>query len=109
MSTAYKLLGQITPTANSMTNVYTTATGTQAIVGTITIHNFSDSNGAYSLAVRPTGDAFSNTHYIIRGGVIPARELITIKGAVAMNAGVVLSANTNIGNISINAYGAEIT
>lgn len=109
MSTAYKLLGQITPTANSMTNVYTTATGTQAIVGTITIHNMNDANAAYSLLVRPTADAQSNTHYIIRGGVIPARELITIKGAVTMNAGVLLAANTNLDNITINAYGAEIT
>ena len=109
MTTAYKLLGQITPTSNTMTNLYTTAAATQAIIGTITIHNFSDSNGAYSLAVRPTGDAFSNTHYIIRGGVIPARELITIKGAVAMNAGVVLTANTNLGSVTFNAYGAEIT
>ena len=109
MSTAYKLLGQITPTANAMTNLYTTAASTQAIVGTITIHNMNDANAAYSLLVRPTGDAQSNTHYIIRGGVIPARELITIKGAVAMNAGVLLAANTNYNNIVFNAYGAEIT
>jgi hypothetical protein len=54
MTTAYKLLGQITPTSNTMTNLYTTATATQAIVGTITIHNFSDSNGSYSILVRPT-------------------------------------------------------
>jgi hypothetical protein len=109
MTTAYKLLGQVTPTANTPSNVYITATGTQAIVGTITIHNFSDSNGSYSLTVRPTGDAFSNTHYIIRGGVIPARELLTIKGAVSMNANVLLMANTNLGSVTFNAYGAEIT
>ena len=109
MTTAYKLLGQITPTVNTMTNLYTTATATEAIVGTITIHNFSDSNGSYSIAVRPTGDALSNTHFIIRGGVIPARELITIKGAVAMNANVLMSANTNLGSVTFNAYGAEIT
>jgi hypothetical protein len=109
MTTAYKLLGQVTSTANTPSNVYTTAAATQAIVGTITINNFSDSNGSYSLAVRPTGDALSNTHFIIRGGVIPARELITIKGAVTMNANVILVANTNIGSVTFNAYGAEIT
>jgi hypothetical protein len=109
MSTAYKLLGQITPTANAMTNLYTTGASTQAIVGTITIHNFSDANAAYSLLVRPTAVAQSNTHYIIRGGVIPPRELITIKGAVAMNANVLLAANTNSSSLAFNAYGAEIS
>jgi len=109
MTTAYKLLGQITPNSNTMTNLYTTGASTQAIVGTITINNMNDANAAYSLLVRPTADAQSNTHYIIRGGVIPARELITITGAVAMNANVLLAANTNSNNIIFNAYGAEIT
>lgn len=109
MTTAYKLLGQITPNSNTMTNLYTTGASTQAIVGTITIHNMNDANAAYSLLVRPTAVAQSNTHYIIRGGVIPARELITITGAVVMNASVLIAANTNSNNITFNAYGAEIT
>jgi hypothetical protein len=33
---------------------------------------------------------FQTLIIIIRGGVIPARELITIKGAVAMNANVLI-------------------
>jgi hypothetical protein len=109
MTTAYKLLGQITPTVNTMTNLYTTGASTQAIVGTITIHNFSDSNAAYSLLVRPTAATQNTQHYIIRGGVIPPRELITIKGAVAMNSSVLLAANTNSGSVTFNAYGAEIS
>lgn len=109
MTTAYKLLGQITPNANTLTNLYSTGASTQAIVGTINITNFSDSNGSYSLAVRPIGDALSNTHYIIRGAPIPPREVITIKGAVSMNANVILVANTNLGTVTFNAYGAEIT
>lgn len=109
MATEYKLLGQITPTANAMTNLYITGASTQAIVGTITIHNFSDSNASYSLLVRPTAVTQNTQHYIIRGGVIPPRELITIKGAVAMNANVLLAANTNSSSLAFNAYGAEIS
>lgn len=109
MTTAYKLLGQITPTSNTMTNLYTTGASTQAIVGTITITNLNDANASYSLLVRPTAVTQNNFHYIIRGGVIPPRELITINGAVAMNASVLIAANTNLNNIIFNAYGAEIT
>jgi hypothetical protein len=108
MATNYKILGQVTPSANTLTNVYISGASTEAIIGTITIHNFSDSNAAYSLVVRPTADAFANRHYIIRGGVVPARELVTITGAVAMNSSVVLAANTNSSSLTFNAYGAEI-
>ena len=108
MATEYKILGQVTPNANTLTNVYITGASTQAIIGTITINNLSDSNAAYSLVVRPSADSFDTKHYIIRGGVVPARELVTITGAVAMNSSVVLAANTNSGSLTFNAYGAEI-
>lgn len=108
MATNYKILGQVTPSANTLTNVYVSGASTEAIIGTITIHNFSDSNAAYSLVVRPTAETFDTKHYIIRGGVVPARELVTITGAVAMNSSVVLAANTNSSSLTFNAYGAEI-
>jgi hypothetical protein len=108
MPTSYKLLGQISPTANTLTNVYSTGSSS-AVVGTITIHNFSDSNTSYSLAVRPIGTTLNTQHYIIRGGVVPSRELITITGAVTMNANTILVANTNSGSMSFNAYGVEFS
>jgi hypothetical protein len=109
MATDYKILGQVSPSGNTLTNVYITGASTQAIVGTITIHNRNDSNCSYSLVVRPTAQSLDGKHFIIRGGVIPARELITITGAVTMNSNVLLAANTNQSNITINAYGAEIS
>ena len=108
MPATYEILGQISPAANTLTNVYSTGSSS-AIVGTITIHNFSDSNASYSLVVRPIADTLNTEHFIIRGGVLPARELITITGAVTMNANTILAANTNSGSISFNAYGVEIS
>lgn len=108
MPDSYKILGQINPTANTLTNVYVTGAAASAIVSTISIHNFSDSNSSYSIVVRPNNESLGNKHYVIRGGIIPARELITITGAVTLNASAILAANTNSGNISFNAYGVEI-
>jgi hypothetical protein len=108
MATTYEILGQINPTANTLTNVYSTGSSS-AVVGTITIHNFSDSNASYSLIVRPTGTALNTQHFIIRGGVAPSRELITITGAVTMNANTILVANTNSGSMAFNAYGVEFS
>ena len=109
MAQTYEILGQLSPTANTLTNVFVTGASSSAIVGTITIHNFSDANASYSLMVRPINETLANKHFIIRGGILPAREMISITGAVTMNANAILAANTNGGSVSFNAYGVEIT
>ncbi len=109
MAQTYEILGQLAPSADTLTNVFVTGASSSAIVGTITIHNFSDANASYSLVVRPINETLANKHFIIRGGILPAREMISITGAVTMNASAILAANTNGGSVSFNAYGVEIT
>lgn len=109
MPSTYKILGQVNPTANTLSNVYVTGASASAIVSTITIHNFSDANSSYSIVVRPINEALDSKHYVIRGGIIPARELISITGAVTLNSNAILAANTNSSSISFNAYGVEVT
>ena len=109
MPSTYKILGQVNPTANTLSNVYVTGASASAIVSTITIHNFSDANSSYSIVVRPINEDLANKHYVIRGGIIPARELISITGAVTLNSNAILAANTNSSSISFNAYGVEVT
>ncbi len=108
MAQIYEILGQVSPSANTLTNVFVTGATVSVAVGTITISNFSDANASYSLIVRPINEALANKHFIVRGGVLPARELITITGAVTMNANAILAANTNNGSVTFNAYGVEI-
>jgi hypothetical protein len=108
MAQIYEILGQVAPTQNTLTNVFVTGATSNAVVGTITISNFSDSNASFSLVVRPVNEVLANKHFIIRGGVLPAREVITITGAISMNANAILAANTWGGSVSFNAYGVEI-
>jgi len=108
MPTTYEILGQISPAANTLTNVYVTPASTNAIVSTITIHNHIDANASYSLFVRPINEAANDKHFIIRGGVIPTRELISITGAVTMNGDCILACNTSKSGITFNAYGAKV-
>jgi hypothetical protein len=109
MPQSYEILGQVSPSPNTVTNVYVTGASSSAIVSTITLHNFSDSNTSYSLLVRPINEAEDSKHYIIRGGILPARELVTITGAVTMNSSAILAANTGGSSVSFNAYGVEIS
>lgn len=109
MANTYKILGQINPSGNTITNVYVTGASASAIVSSLTITNLSDSNTSYSLLVRPINETLSDKHYIIRGGIIPGREQITITSAATMNSNAILAANTGSSDISFQAFGVEIT
>ena len=109
MANTYKILGQLNPTANTQGNVYVVPAATSSILNTITICNQSAANANVDIVVRPINEALASKHYLVRGGILPAREQITITGAVTMNASPILAANTNGSSISFNAYGVEIT
>ena len=110
MTTAYKTLGQVVVTQYTMTNVYSTGASSQAIVGTITLKNLDPVNNcSYSLVARPSAQTEDRRHFIIRGGILPAGELITITGAVCMNSNCILAANTTGTSVVVHAYGAEIS
>ena len=115
MPSLYKTLGQISPAANTTTNVYVSpavqaggSSPVNTVIGTLTVHNHTDANASYSFFVRPIAQTLADKHFIIKGGIVPARELVTITGAVCMNSSVILAANTNKTGITFNAYGAEI-
>jgi hypothetical protein len=111
MANSYKILGQVDigAVANTTTNVYVTGASVSAIVNAITITNLTDSNTSYSLIVRPINSALSQNHFIVRGGILPGREQITISPAITMNSSVILAANTWGSSVVIQAYGVEIT
>ena len=115
MPSLYKTLGQISPAANTTTNVYVSpavqaggSSPVNTVIGSITVHNHTDATASYSFFVRPIAQTLADNHFIIKVGVLPARALVTITGAVCMKSSVLLAANTNQTCINCNAYGAEI-
>ena len=108
MATTYKVLGQSSPTANTLTDVYTVPSATQAVISTITVCNQTASNAAYSIAVAPNGETDNVKHYVIRGGVVPATDSIGITLGMTIDAADVVRCNTNFANVSFNVFGSEI-
>ena len=108
MATTYKILGQAAPTPNTLTDVYTVPSATQAVISTITVCNQTASNASYSISVAQDGAADSNTQYIIRGGVVPAADSIGITLGITVDASDVIRANTNQANVSFNIFGSEV-
>jgi hypothetical protein len=109
MPTTYKVLGQLNPAANTLSNVYTVPSSTQAVISTITVCNQTASNASYSISVAPNGETDNVKHYIIRGGVVPAADSIAITLGLTIDAADQVRANTNNNSISFSIFGSEIT
>ena len=116
MAQSYKILGQIFPSTNTLTNVYVSPTSTSAIVNTIYITNQDTANANVDIIIRPINETLGNKHYLLRQQKIDAADSIILNINVTMNSDVILAANnatrageTKSANVSFNAFGVEIT
>lgn len=111
MTTTYKILGQLAAASATTETIYTvgTATGTEAVVSTITICNRGTAATTYRLAIRPDGTAVGNNHYIAYDASVAGNDTIALTLGVTMNASDILSAYAGNANLTFNAFGAEVT
>lgn len=108
MATTYKILGQLNPTANTLTTVYTVPSGTQAVVSTVTICNQANTATTFKLAVQPANATIDNKHYVNFDTPLPANDTIALTIGMTLGNTDVISANCATGNVSINVFGSEI-
>lgn len=110
MATAYKILGQILPNANTLTNVYVSGAATSTIINTITLCNQQTSNAKIDLILRPINEALAAKHYLLKGIEILQADTLILSPGITMGSNCILAANNIIdGNTSISAFGVEIS
>jgi glucose-6-phosphate dehydrogenase assembly protein OpcA len=109
MPQTHKVLGQVNPSATTLTTLYTVPASTQAIVSTITICNLASSATTYRIAVQPAGASIANQHYLAYDAALPANDTATLTLGVALAATDVVSVHAASANVAFSAYGVEIT
>ena len=112
MANTYKILGQVNPSANTQGNVYVVPSATSSVINSVQIANQSTSNASYSIALMDSSQfnaAAPTATFLVRGAVVPAADTIVLTMGLTANAGSVFAANTNSANISISAFGSEIS
>ena len=109
MPITYKVLGQINPTANTATTVYTVPALTSTILSTVTVCNQSANTATFRLAVRPSGEAIAAKHHINYDTPVPGNDTVSLTLGITLAATDVLTANANTSSVSFNAYGSEIS
>jgi len=108
MPFTYKVLGQINPTANTLTTIYTVPSGNSAVISTVAVCNQSSTATTFRLAVQPANATISSKHYINFDTNLPANDTVALTLGMTLATTDVISANVPTGTVSITVFGSEI-
>jgi hypothetical protein len=109
MATTYKVLGQVAPSATTLTTLDTVPSATSAVVSTIAVCNRAATSATYRIAIRPAGAAISNEHYIAYDSTVAANDTTMLTIGITLAATDVISVYASTANLSFNAFGSEIS
>lgn len=109
MPTAYKVLGQVAPSATTATTLETVPSATQAVVSTIAVCNRGNTSATYRIAVRPAGATLADLHYIAYDTAITANNSTMITIGITLSATDVITVYASNANLSFSAFGSEIS
>lgn len=110
MGSVHKVLGQVVPSTNTLTALYTVPGSTSAVVSTIVACNTGTVPTTIGVQVRVAGAASNVKQYII-----PATFPVPGNNAHVMTIGITLAATDVVyvtsgnGLVSFNLFGTEIT
>jgi len=108
MTIKYKVLGQVNPSANTLTTLYTVPAANSAVISTITIANLDTNASTFRLAVRPAGITLANSHYINYDVNLAGNDTITATIGITLAATDVVSVNASTSLLTFSAFGSEI-
>lgn len=107
MATTYKVLGQVQPSANTLTTLYTVPAASSAVVSTIVVTNLGPSSTTYRIAIRPSGAAIDNKHYIAYDISVPTLDALSLTLGITLASTDVVSVESYSGLAVFNLFGSE--
>ena len=108
MTTVYKVLGQITPTANTITTLYTVPAANSTVVSSMTICNQYTANANVSIAVCVANTSVTTTQYMVNKATVQANDTVFLTLGVTLAATDTLRVLSDQANVSFHSYGSEI-
>lgn len=109
MANAYKVLGQVNPSATTATTLYTVPGATSTVVSTINVCNQSAAAGTFRIAIRPAGATLAAQHYICYDTTLPANDSISLTLGITLATTDVVTVYASSATMSFAAFGTEIT
>ncbi len=104
---AYKVLGQVNPPANSLTTLYTVPASISAVCSTLSVCNQAAVATTVTVAVRPAGATIDPKHYILYNAVLAANDSLFFTIGLSLATTDVVSVSAPTTTVSFNLYGTE--
>lgn len=108
MATAYKVLGQSAPSANSDTTLYTVPASTSTVASTLSVCNRGVST-TFRVAIRKDGAAIANSHYIVYDNYVNAGDSVFLTLGISLATTDVVTVRAGTADTSFSLFGSEIT
>jgi hypothetical protein len=108
MTAIYKVLGQVATLQDTNTTLYTVPSGKQAVISTIVVANRGASSPGFRIAVRPSGAAISNEHYLAFDVAVTANDSTTITLGITLSENEVITVRATNADLTFSAFGTEI-
>lgn len=109
MATSYKVLGQVSPSATTATDVYEVPAGKESVISTVLIANRGATSATYRLSIRPNGAPQEDKHYLAYDVPIGGNDSTALTLGITADASDIITAYCSTDSISINVFGSEIT
>ena len=109
MPTALKTLGQVVPSAASLTTLYTVPASTTTVCSSIVACNQSATPTSFRIAVRPAGAAIDPKHYIYYDIPIAGNDTFVATIGISLATTDVVSVYATLATVSFNLFGSENT
>ena len=107
MADSLKVLGQVDPSATTVTVLYTVPDMTQTTVSSIVAANRSGSATTFRLSVHVAGASADDKQYLYYGKSVAANDSLAIVLGITLNQTDVVKVYTSAVNMSFNMFGCE--
>ena len=104
---AKKVLGQVNPSATTLTTLYTVPSAKESVVSSISVANLTATSATFRLAVRPAGASISNEHYLGYDITVGASDTTIITVGLTLATTDVLSVYASTADVAFQAFGDE--
>lgn len=109
MTTITKVLGQLAPSAATLSDLYTVPSGGSAVASTLVATNRGTTATKVRVAIRVAGAAISDKAYIVYDLNVPGSNGHVSTIGIALGSQDVVSVYSLNGSVSFNLFGQETT
>jgi hypothetical protein len=109
VAVAYKVLGQLEPSATTETTLYTVPASTEAVCSTLSVCNKAATAGSFRVRIKINNAADDDKQFVMYDAPIAAKDTLLLTFGATLGAGDVVVVYASSADLSFQLFGSEIS